>query len=649
MNRRRRSASLIGFVVAVGIFWLITRKEIPRTTAPKKTALESGQRHSGSGPSSGPSTPESTGSTKPTSSLPDRVACRETLSRALAGRRWPEGLIALNLGALHRSDRRFRDMADAFCRQAGDDLVPICRELLLEGTSQHSAVLISMILGHSRRPEAFTLLQELVTRGRGSPETDDLFSSAVYSIGMIRSPQSAPFLLKLYSDSPGAQSSVVGKFGSALMAAIGMCGREGLVALKESAIRDLPQDWQPDPDEGLRAFKWSHLGLVDSPEAFSGLKAIAEGESDIRLRGMAIAAMGQSSDPAQRASLADLFLRDDNPMIRRAIVESLGDAARSSPEEWTAMRDRMAGPLTSILKSARVPSGDEMLDYGLAYLAGESRVPEATRFVDEWIRLASAGMYEGQFDWRGVAAQVLARQGASPDRFEEFLASQKNLSAVERVDLLEEFYLKSPAAGDAPAAHVEAMIRRIEAGPSPERLPYNLFAALGRIPGAMEETSRCAEAMIARAPDAASRIGAINDAVAAGGFAAPALEKAIHSADDLSVLLHATAAYLEVIPDDTAPEAAARNRMKSLFSPESLRAFNGGKLGSHEGNIRALTKAVGLYFGRFGTHEDLAWLESLPQSMAGPQGIRADYLAYFRRQLASECARAADAIRLRSK
>lgn len=525
-------------------------------------------------------------------------------------------------------------MADAFCRQAGADLVPICRELLLDSQSSYSAVLISMILGHSRRPETFDLLRELVTRGRGPPDTDDIYSSAVYSIGLIRSPQSAPFLLKLYSETPGAQTSVAGKFGSTLMAALGMCGREGLAALKESAIRDLPQDWQPERDEGLRAFKWSHLGLVDSPEAFAGLKAIAEGESDIRLRGMAIAALGQSSDPNQRASLAELFSRDDNPLIRRAIVESLGDAARSSPEEWADMQDRLAGPISSILKSTRLPSGDETVDYGLAYLAAVSRVPEATRLVDEWIRLASAGMYENEFDWRGVAALALARQGASPERFEAFLASQKNLSDDERVDLLGDFYLRSSAAADASPAHVETLLKRLEAGRSPDSSAYNLLVALSRIPQAGVETSRGIEALFVRSRDVESKLSAIQDSVAAGGIAMPALEKEIRSAADLSVFLQASAAWLRVLPLDAVPDTATRSQVKVLFSPESLRAFNGGTLAAHSGNLQALAHAVGLYFGRFGTPQDLGWLETLPQSLEKVQGLRADHLAHFRKQLA---------------
>ena len=64
----------------------------------------------------------------------------------------------------------------------------------------------------------------------------------------------AAFLLNLFSKTPGARSSVAGKFGTPLMAALGMCGKEGIAALRESALAELAPDFQPEPDEGLRAF-----------------------------------------------------------------------------------------------------------------------------------------------------------------------------------------------------------------------------------------------------------------------------------------------------------------------------------------------------------------------------------------------------------
>src|SRR6185503_19108295 len=133
---------------------------------------------------------------------------------------------------------------------------------------------------------------------------------------------------------PDARKNVAERFGTPLMAAIGMCGDEGVRVLKEAALVELKSEDQPTWEEGLRWYRWSHLGLVNSPEAFTELKSIASQESDIRLRGMAIAAMGQSSDPEQRAYLAELYGQDSSPEIRRSILEALRDGAGSSSVEW---------------------------------------------------------------------------------------------------------------------------------------------------------------------------------------------------------------------------------------------------------------------------------------------------------------------------
>jgi hypothetical protein len=72
-------------------------------------------------------------------------------------------------------------------------------------------------------------------------------------------------------------------------------------------------------------------------------------------------------------------------------------------------------------------------------------------------------------------------------------------------------------------------------------------------------------------------------------------------------------------------------------------------LGPNAQSPGTFARTVGLYFSKFGTTQDVAWLETLPRLMSNVRGLRDDYLASFRRELAWECARAADAIRLRSR
>lgn len=577
-----------------------------------------------------------------------RKTCREILARSVLGFESYVGARGLSIAAVHRANPRFRAMAESFCRLAGEKLVPICRELLSDCESEASAFMIAALLGHSRRPDAFDLLEELAMRGQGPPALTDLYASAIYSIGMIRSPRSAPYLLKLYAETPGAQCSLAGKFGTPLMAAIGMLGREGVSILKESALRELTPEYQPTPEEGLRAFRWTHLGLINSPEANAELKSIAEREPDSRVRGMAIAAMGQSVDPEQRAYLADLYSRDQDPVIRRAVVEALLDGISASHDEWNGMRERMSGPLTSILKASRLPSGDELLDYSVIRLAAETSGPESMKVIDDWIRVATQGGYEGEYFWHGIAAGALARQGASPERFDSFLSAQKSLSPQDRTYLLAQYYLESSPSTVAPTPHVAEMIRALEGADLEGSTAHNLLVALSRIPNARKEVSGCLEGLIARSPDAETKIAYLDSGMWGTMNLAPALERTIKATDDLSVLLHASRAYLHLLPPEVPLEPGIRDRIKALFTAESLRAVTGENLAKRWSTPGALVQAIGLYFNRFGTPQDLPWLDSLPRTF-NPMELRADRVEGFQSQLAWECTRAADAIRLRTR
>jgi RNA polymerase sigma factor (sigma-70 family) len=578
-----------------------------------------------------------------------RKTCREILARGVLGFESYVGARGHSIAAVHRMNPRFHALAESFCRLAGEDLVPICRELLSDCESEASAFMIAALLGHSRRHDAFDLLEKLATRGQGPPALSDLYASAIYSIGMIRSPRSAPYLLKLYSETPGAQSSLAGKFGTPLMAAIGMLGREGVVILKESALRELTPEYQPTAEEGLRAFRWTHLGLINSPEALTELKLIAEREPDVRVRGMAIAAMGQSVDPEQRAYLADLYSRDQDPVIRRAVVEALLDGISASHDEWNSMRERMAGPLASILKASRLPSGDEMLDYSVIRLAAETRSPESIKVIDDWIRVATQGGYEGEYFWHGIAVSALARQGASPERLDSFLSAQKSLTPHDRAYIMAQYYLESSPSTVAPTPHVAELIRALEGADPKESTAHNLLIALSRIPNAREEASGCLEGLIARSPDAETKIAYIDAGMWGTMNLAPALEKSIKTTDDLSVLLHASRTYLHLLPAEVPLESGIRDRIKALFTAETLHAITGEKFAERWSTPGALVKAIGLYFNRFGTPKDLPWLDSLPRTFGNPVGLRADLVDGFQSQLAWECTRAADAIRLRAR
>lgn len=646
MDRRRISSSIAGLLIAAAIAWFFTCQNAPPrprtggTAPPAKEDRES--RRNGS------ASKELKGLT-PVPLSPPAVpskSCRELLFGALLKPRMRPGYVALSLNALHRGNGDFIEMADAFCKQAGDNLVPICRGLLSDLESESSSALVAAILGHSKREDAFDLLKELLEQGKGPPESRELFSSAVYSIGMIRSPQSAPFLLKLYSETPDARKSFSERFGTPLMAALGMCGSEGVRVLKEAALMELKSEDQPTWEEGLRWYRWSHLGLVNSPEAFGELKSIASQESDIRLRGMAIAAMGQSSDPEQRAYLAELYSRDTSPEIRRAILEALRDGAGSSSIEWEAMRTRLAGPLASILKDTRLPSGNEMTDYAAISLACAANTPESAAYMNEWIRVASNGAYgASEYDWIDIAVRALAAQGASMDRIDALLEG-KGVSAQDRISYLSGLvnFSMAPAGG---TKHVREIIDYLDKAKERDATFFNALHALGRIPEAQEELETCIDRMVAR-EQGGWRINSIKAAESAGEAGLRPLERLIRTSQELPEILQASQVYLSALPQGVDLNTDVGDRMRALFSSRAIESFLNGVLAPHSESPGAFARTVGLYFSRFGTPQDIAWLDRLPQLMNGVRNVREDHLARFRQELAWECARAADAIRLRS-
>jgi hypothetical protein len=221
------------------------------------------------------------------------------------------------------------------------------------------------------------------------------------------------------------------------------------------------------------------------------------------------------------------------------------------------------------------------------------------------------------------------------------------VTAKDRLYYLASLQLRSETPVGGPKLARE-LIDEIEKAREVDGRVLNFLTALGRMPEAKEEISRCVDRLIERAPDP-QRINFINAAESVGASGMRPLERVIKEAGDPRWVLHASQAYLHVLPEGTELDPELRDRMRSLFSSQSLRTFHGEALGANNTSPGAFAQTVGLYFGRFGTTQDLAWLESLPRLMNDAHNIRADYLARFREELAWECARAADAIRLRAR
>ena len=632
MNRRR-----LGIILIILIFALIGGYRLLRSRPGDSSEALGSHGHATTGERSGAAPTAGIAGISPVpADKGDLKGCRDVFARILANRRLDVGFTALQLMNLHRANPDFRSLAEAFCATAGPDLVPICKEILGDCKSATGRGLVAALLGHSRRPESFELLKQLYEEGRNS-SSRDLQSSAIYSMGLLRAPQSAPFLFKLFTDSAESNRNISEKFGTPLMAAIGLCGKEAVPLLRDSALKGLSPEMQPDEDEGLRMFRWGHLSLVDSPEAFPELKSIAAQDSDIRLRGMAISALGQSTDPEQRAYLADLYARDEDQLIRRTILEALNDGADYGSLGWADMRDRMAGPLAFILKSTRLPTGDESTDYAAIRLASSLGTPEAIRFIEDWIQTASKGIYPENPYWKHWGIEALARSGISSHRMESILQTLA-VSDEDRLYFMCELQTLSPnppSGAELTTAWMEALERTEKHKADPYSM-YPYWQALGKSSVDPGEFEKCIDRMFS-SENRLWRRNSIGYAGLAGTVALGPLSRHLRTSEDPIEKLLTAGAYLRIQKDGEFPDVDVQSELKALFSHSSLEA--NGDSGSH------FADTVGIYFTRFGTAKDLEWLESLSSKLA----IQLRQPQNYFESLTSECARAADAIRLRSK
>lgn len=107
---------------------------------------------------------------------------------------------APNLEAMHGgASPAYGVFARDFLAAAGEDVVPIVKKLLKECDSDSAWFLLASVLGDARRPEALPLLSELLgPHDQELSERLSLREAALHSIGLLRSPEGAAYLLRWF-------------------------------------------------------------------------------------------------------------------------------------------------------------------------------------------------------------------------------------------------------------------------------------------------------------------------------------------------------------------------------------------------------------------------------------------------------------------
>lgn len=549
------------------------------------------------------------------------------------------------LASIHRSSSHFNRFVREFCDRAGRDLLPICKQLIEDSESSASKFLLSAILGHAKPPGAFAILKDMVEYEKDRPDPPDVLACAYYSIGMIGAPESGPFLLKAFNEANDASPSL---HGHALMSAMGLSGNTAVPVLRELARKNLEPEDQPEPAEGLRVFQNQFLGFVSSPGAFNELVAIAQQESDQRIRAMAIAAIGQSTDVEQRKFLGDLYLTNTDPLVRRAIVDALRGPANSYPEEWARFRPHLDESISSILKATPLPSGYPGLDYALITLASHAKSEESAKYIDSWIsKCNTRNLYGDSRLWAQIAASAMGAQDANSERIRDFLLAVNPTHPKEQMYLVLGAY-RQREFGSEHEGNLERIRTFLRTTEKPDAMTQNTLSAMRNVESIHSEVNGAIDRMMERAATPLGRIDVIEAAEGAGQNALTSIERIMTSSADTMSVLHASKVFLRITDKDFLPSNSVMRTLQSFYARDNLENLDIELLASNMKSPAAFAEGIGLYYSRFGRVQDVAWLRSLPGIMFRSSRIADRSEDRFRERLTRECTRAIDCIKWRA-
>lgn len=569
---------------------------------------------------------------------PDPVAAKRALAKALGAmsldriQQWAQDLEAMHGGACPE----FREFARAFLAAAGPDVVPIVKSLLAECGSDEAKFLLAAVLGESRNPAALPLLKELA-KDTGTLTT----SSALYAVGMARTPEGLEFLKSwLKTSRRHALKDLNALLGPAL-AAIGQHGIESFDTMVEEARQRTT---------GAIPTKAQVLGYIRGASAIEGLRKILETDNDRGMKYGAALALGSSID----STALELLAGHSDPLLAAAGLL----APRRIPDVWNATAPQRAELAERYLVANGIPSGDARKDAACMTLA-MLLPPQVARPLYESITSSPPG--SGGSEW---LASFIAAFGDQSDIGEWVveLSKRMNLSAAQIRGSIEAGIQRGALPGRATGGSSLVMelltaVRNPETNLSPVRkgkelmpVPTHTLSAVMRsgIAASTLSTSLGEAWNQMPAPDAKSMLV---QAALQGAYPGPASEslqwtypedflaQVVREAPNASTRQDAAYAYL-VAGHPINPDPAAMRAVSDMI------AANDWDFTSRPTSVRIIAPVIGSYYARWGSAADLERLRALPYSFPVPEKWTPQQAEIFRKELAREMQRTIDAIKL---
>ena len=569
----------------------------------------------------------------PALSTSGAAAAKLALARCLAsmsiGRadRWTYYLEAMHGGA----SPEFKAFARDFLAAAGADVVPLVKSLLAECSSEEAKFLLAAVLGEARRPEAVTVLKDLIGQAPGLQTT----AAALYSIGMTRTLEGLDFLRTWLSAARAAESKNLGYLLGPVLSAIGRHGADSIdLLLAEARTRG----------DATFPSKAEIVGWIRGEDAVERLRRLFESDEDPGVRAGAGSALGSSSNPADLEFLA---MQPGPWRVGLALL-----APRNLPDVWNATAAVRRQIAERLLSAAAIPTGDARKDSAYLHLA--TLLP-ADKVRPLYESLAAADPAELSSDPKALLSRFIEVFGDQPDldAWIDDLAERPGLPPRELQRAIEIGVTKSalPGKNVASSALVLELLAAVgdpetprwlvplalapvmRSGISEAALSASLQESYGRAL-TTEAKRTLLEAVIGGAPY--QHMGSLQW-TQPDGFVASVLRE---TADPGLKLLAAYAYLVSGAPGSADPGAA--RAVSDLVGP-SL-----GDLAASPRSMRLVPSVLGAYYARFGTPSDVARLEALPDDFPYPTVLSPEHRTALRDELLRESLRAIDAIRLSS-
>ena len=519
-----------------------------------------------------------------------------------------------------------------YTKAAGDQLVPFSRKLLAESESDTVRILLAIVLGRSRDPEAMEVLSGLCAEG----SSVRVRAAALYSASLTGTPEGLALLRSTWKQAKKEGGSLV----TTLVAAIGLQGAAGLEWLLEE-FKD------PNLSKILtyQGAPWSFslgredcLALVRGPGAFDALRRVHESDPDPKLRLGAARGMLANLD-ADHLDYATELITGTEYAQRSLLVLALHGVPKSPTR--TELVDR-------ILQSTAYPSGDLELDRSLVRLA-QLASPQGTRaFLDRFLIVAPTSKDEQLFWNVGYMYLAAAAVPEAQARIKELMNSAG--FSPEQEGLLHGWGLHG--ATPETLAALSGPVLDLMKTSKPESDAFSTCLRPLLLCGLDERIiSAALQEVNDRQTQAQGRTRILWELIKATGGSGVIKDKEItvpqtylvsaadHATDPISLFCAVQAlgsSGTDALARWRIPLAAWIGRdMKWVTQADS--AFSSVAPG-----------IIGEYYARFGTVDDATWLKDLPDRFPYPALWKEDKRSYLKMALKEESLRAIDAIRLRN-